>query len=102
MSKRRFKPEVRKDSIIAAALALSTETHYREVTRDQIGTRCGITGTAVMYHFKTMQQLRREIMRAAVKQERLRVIAQGLTCGDAHAQRAPDDLQRRALDAVVA
>ena len=64
MSKpRRFKPEIRKESIITAALYLAEQTHYRELTRDQIGARCAITGTAVMYHFHTMAKLRRDIMR---------------------------------------
>ncbi len=101
MTKKRFKPEIRKESIIAAALDLAEDTHYREVTRDQIGRRIGVTGTAVMYHFGTMQQLRREVMRAAVKQERLQVIAQGLTCNDVHADRASEALQLRAVAACV-
>lgn len=98
---RRFKPEIRKEAIIEVALTLAEQTHYRELTRDQIGQPIGITGPAIMYHFGTMQQLRRDIMRAAVKQERLRVIAQGLSCGDVHALKASGELQYRAVAAIV-
>lgn len=101
MNRRRYKPEIRKEAIITAALYLAEQTHYRDLTRDQIGLRCGITGTAIMYHFGTMIKLRRDIMRAAVKQERLRVIAQGLIYNDTHARKASAELQQRAVASCV-
>lgn len=102
MSKqRRYKPSVRKDSAIAAALDLAEQSHYLKVTRDQIAAAVGVTGSAIQYHFKTMAQLRSELMRAAVKRERLIVIAQGLTTSDTQAVKAPIALQRRALLSIV-
>lgn len=103
MSKqKRFKPEVRKELVLTAALDLAEKTHYLKLTRDGIAKAAGVTGSAIQYHFKTMSQLRGDIMRAAIKQERLIIIAQGLTSDDDRAIKVPDELFRRALAAVAA
>jgi len=54
-----------------------------------------------MWHFSTMAQLRRSIMRAAVRRENLAVIAQGLAAGDAQARKAGRAVQRRALESIL-
>ena len=98
----RLKPAIRKEEIISAALELAEKSHYQKITRNQIAKAAGVTGPAVQYHFKTMTQIRRDIMRAAVKQERLRVIAQGLVAEDHRAvSGASPELKKRALDALA-
>jgi AcrR family transcriptional regulator len=94
----RMAPEMRADQIVEAALGLiEAGAHYSRVTRDEIAERCNITGTAVQYHYPTMAQLRRAIMRAAVKRGSLRCIAQGLVDGDAQALKAPAEVRENAL-----
>ena len=101
MSKqKRLKPEVRKDLVIAAALDLAERGHFLRLTRAAIAQAAGVTGSAIQYHFHTMDQLYGDVMRAAIKQERLAVIAQGLTCGDGRAAKVPADLRARALAGV--
>lgn len=85
---------------MTAALVIATNTHYTKVTRDQIAKKAGVTGTAVQYHFHTMPQLRRELMRAAVKRECLPVVLQGYMVKDPHALKASDDLIRRAIESL--
>lgn len=102
MKHKRQKPEVRKESIVDVALRLAAATHYTQVQRKQIADELGVTPPALTYHFGTMQQLRRAIMRAAIAKEDLVVIAQGLVAQDEHAKKAPEALRRRAIESAVA
>lgn len=97
MKTKRLKPEARKDEIITAALALAERSHYTRVTREAIAAAISIKGPAIQYHFGTMGQLRRELMRAAVKQGNLIVIAQGLTSGDEQAKKADPVVRQEAI-----
>lgn len=101
MANRRLKPAVRKAEILTAALPLASARGYANVTRNDIAAAAGISGPAVQYHFGTMTQLRTDLMRHAVKQECLRVIAQGLAAQDRHAERADAELKRRAVCAML-
>ena len=100
MKQTRMKPEARKEEILSAALIIASNSHYTKVTREQIATKAGVSGPAVQYHFKTMTQLRKELMRAAVKQECLPVVAQGYMAKDPFVLRASEDLRRRAIESI--
>ncbi len=95
---KRQKPEIRKEAIIAEALRLATVGNYDQVQRKQIADNLGVSPPALTYHFGTMPQLKRAVMRAAIAAENLKVIAQGLVAQDEHAKKAPAELQQRALD----
>lgn len=97
MKQKRLKPAVRKQEIISAALHLARRCGYMAITRNQIAAAAGISGPAVQYHFETMAQLRRAIMRAAVKQECLPVILQGLALKDAQAMKASESMRKAAF-----
>ncbi len=101
MSQTRMKPEARKEDILTAALIVATKFHYQHVSRAEIAEQAGVTGTTVQYHFHTMQQLRVQIMRAAIKRECLPVIAQGILAGDSHARKAPQELKDRAWSSIA-
>lgn len=101
MTNKRFKPEIRKEEILKAALVLANDRGYANVTRDEIADMVGISGPAVQYHFSTMKQLRRELMRYAVKVEHLHVVAQGVSARDAQALKAPEELRCRALQSLM-
>ena len=96
-SKQRLKPAVRRVQILEAALVLAEKGHYLRLTRNEIAARAGLAGTTVQYHFKTMIQLRRAIMRAAVAWKNLPVLAQGITAGDSQALKASQALQDQAM-----
>ena len=97
----RLDPEERKEQILAAAMALS-ETHgYQNITRDQIAAAADVTFSLVSHYYKDMRRLRRSIMFAAIKGERLAVLAQGLALHDRYALFAPPELQARAVATLV-
>ena len=98
MSKSRLKPEARKEDILAAALPLAAEHGYRNITRNQIAEAAKVSGPTLNYHFGTMAQLQRDLMRHAIARENLRVIAQGISAGDSQAAKVDSELRSRALD----
>lgn len=100
MKQKRLKPAIRKEEVLAAALVLAAEHGYTAISRNAIAEQTGIGGSAIQYHFKTMAQLRTELMRYAVKHRHPRVVAQGLAVRDRHALKADDDLKRQAMASV--
>lgn len=101
MSKQtRLKPEIRKDELLAAAVALAADIGYTQITREQVASAAGVTPNALSYHFNTMPQFRRELMRFAVRRRNALVVAQGLALRDPHAMRADEDLKIQAQRAL--
>ena len=91
----------RKAQILNAALSLCETENFARLTREQIAKKLSIPPSLIAYHFGTMPSLRRDIMREAVRVECLPVIAQGLALRDAHAMKAPEELRRRAVEALA-
>lgn len=97
----KLKPAERKKQILDGAVEQAKRVGYQHVTRDAIAASVGVSAGLINLHFSTMTQLKRDIMRAAVKRKILSIIAQGLAAGDAHARKAPDDLKRLALASLT-
>lgn len=91
----------RKSEIIQSALKLARTKGYTKVSRNMIAADLDCTPPVIHYHFGTMAKLRRAVMRAAVQQEDLVVIAQGLAAGDEQAKKAPESIKREALGALL-
>ncbi len=92
----RMKPEQRREQLLKAAVELSKKHGYDRITHQDIAEHCGVTKGLVVNYW-TMTQLRRQIIRKAIQDEVLEVIAQGLIKGDRHAQKASTDLKTKAL-----
>jgi len=91
--------------ILQAALKLASNggRSYNSLSRDDIARECGFASSSLItHHMGTMEALRRDIMREAIRVECLPVIAQGLVIRDRHARKAPDALKAKALQAVAA
>jgi AcrR family transcriptional regulator len=101
MKQKRMEPEARKDEILDAALAMAAECGYTNLTRDAVALRVGVASTTVQYHFQTMGQFRVEVMRAAVKQRCLVVVAQGMAARDPQALKADEDLRIAAAGSML-
>lgn len=91
----RMKPT--NDEILEAALKLARQDGYRDVTRERIATAAGVSPALVSVRLGTMIQLRRRLMRYAIKRACLPVIAQGLAARDGQALKAPAELKNLAL-----
>jgi AcrR family transcriptional regulator len=93
-------PKERKAEILQAALKVAAICGLTTFTRAQVADEAGISPASVNKYFTTMAQLRRDVMRAAVRDECLKLIAQGIVLGDKQALKAPAELRARALASV--
>ncbi len=92
-----MEPACRKESILDAALKAANKHGFAAMRQKDIAVmaKCGY-GTVTLY-FNTMTQMRRAVMRAAIKREDLAVIAQGIACGDPDAKKATPELKAKAI-----
>lgn len=90
----------RTHQLIAAGLELASKHGYLKVTRDQLAQATQLAAGSINLHFGTMGQFQRALMRAAVKQKVLRVVAQGLAHNDSVALRASPELKAAAADSL--
>lgn len=97
----RFKPEVRKDAILEAAVALALDTGLNSVRLIPVAERAGVTNGLVSHYFGTVNQLHRAVVRHAIHREILPIVAQALAAGDSDARKAPEELKQRALNSLL-
>ena len=90
-------PVMRRDQILNVAIELAKKSGYNNITRNDVADNAGVSMSLINRYFKTMPQLRRAVIRAAVANEVLEIIAQGLVNKDARARKASDELKSRAL-----
>lgn len=97
----RQSPKVRHASILDAALRMSRLHGYQHVTRADIAGAAECSEALVSSYFGTMVQVRRSVVRAAIKQRDLAIVAQALAAKDLHAQKVPIELRVEALATLV-
>lgn len=85
-------------AILEIALRHAAERGYTRITRADIAAEAGVAVGVVNAAYGTMGQLKRDIMRHAVKRELLSIIADGLALREPQALAASPELRRRALD----
>lgn len=93
----RLKPKERRKQILNTAIQLAREKGFESLTRDDIANRAGVSHGLVTHYYNTMTQVRRDVMRAAVRQEILEIIAYGLATSNPHAAKASPELKARAI-----
>lgn len=97
----RMTPKDRRETIMRAAIDLAREYGYENISQSDIALRAGCAKGLVIHYFATMPQLRRALMRAAITQEVVEIVAQGLAAGDNYARKAPEELKRRAVESLM-
>ena len=96
-----LKPEVRKEQILTAAIEVAERDGYMHMRRSDVADVAGCATGSVSRYFNTMHQLRRAVMREAVKSSNHRIVAQGLVANDNQAMKAPEEVKQAALSAVM-
>lgn len=99
MSKR-MAPADRRASILAAAQQAAQHRGYSNFRLVDVAAEAECSTALVMIYYKTMAQIRRDVMRAAIKAECLPIIATGLALKDPHCRRIPPELRARALATI--
>lgn len=90
---KRSDPAVRTAELLEVALRLAAAEGWRTLTRDRIAAIAGVSPGLVSARLGTMEALKRSVMRAAVKNRTVAVVAEGLLVGDKQARRADAELR---------
>lgn len=97
----RMHPNDRKAQILDAAIAVAVRDSFANMERKAIAREANVTEGLVSYHFGTMKNLRRTVMRHAIKERNLYIIAEGIICRNPYALKVPDDVKKEALELVL-
>jgi AcrR family transcriptional regulator len=89
-------PADRTRDLLAVAVAVAAVQGWRTLTRDAIAAAAGVSPGLVSARLGTMDALRRSVMRAAVRERVVPVVAEGLVHGDKQARRADEALVAQA------
>lgn len=98
--KTRTDPELRKDQILNIAINLASIIGCHRITRNEVAVKAGVSIGLVNNYFGTMKQLKRSIMRAAVKRKIPEIIAFGIIDNNIYAKKAKGELRRLALELI--
>lgn len=98
---KKLKPEVRKEQIIKAAMTLAERDGYVNILRRDIAAEAGCGNGTINLHYGTMQQLRRDLIRHAIKQKNFVIIAQALMNRDPHVSDISDNLRHDAMMGAI-
>jgi len=101
VNKSRANPELRRLQILTVAVGMAKTQGYPNITRDKIAENAGVSMGLVTRYFGTMCQLRRCIVRHAIKYEIPEIVAQALAVKDPHAKNASDKLKALAAQIIV-
>lgn len=101
MKNRRLSPEVRAEQLLEHAIEQAKVTGLAKLTREAIAQRAGVAPGLISIRLGTMINLRRDILRHAVKRAILPLIAEGLMAKDPVAMKAPKELRQRAIVAAL-
>ncbi len=103
MNKKRLLPNDRKNQILEAAIKVAERPGgWAKLTRDAVAKESECAEGLPSKYFGTMVNFKRAIMRAAIRELNLSVIAQGLAAGDKVAMKADVALKRKALATLAA
>jgi AcrR family transcriptional regulator len=101
VNKSRVEPSLRRDQLLNVAINVAIESGYNNLTRDAIAKQAGVSVGLISNYFGTIKQLKRAIMRAAVKRSIPEIVAQGLANKDVHALKASQDLKTQAATLIA-
>lgn len=87
----------RRRRLLEAAATVAVERGFLTMRRRDVAAKAGVATGSVNHEFETMDGLRDALLRHAIENENLPIIAQGLACGHPIAREAPADLRARAV-----
>jgi AcrR family transcriptional regulator len=104
MSNERFKPTIRRELILRAAIESARQPGgWSLITRQVIANAAGCSEGLVSRYLGDMKDARKHIMRAAIKDEIVEIIAQSIVCHDGYAVKKwlPETLKQKALQSLL-
>lgn len=97
----RMSPTERKKQLLDVAVNLAARDGFINLRMLQVATAAQCSNATVVGYFKTMNNLRRAVMRQAVKAGVLSIIGEGIIMRDPVAIKVPADVRQKALAALA-
>lgn len=94
---KRMDPKERQAEILTAAVDAAKRLGYSQFRLVDVAAGAQCSTGSVMRYWKTMEQLRRDVMRAAIRDEVLQVIGVGVAINDPCCRKLCPTLRARAL-----
>lgn len=91
----------RREMLLAAACRVAERDKYDRISRFAVAEEAQVSETLITHYFKTMPQLRRDVMRYAVRNRVVKVIAQGILMDDPHVKKIPPQERAAIISDVV-
>ena len=102
LTRERLSPELRRDHLLGVALEMAeADGGYLSVSVKSLAEKAGVSSGLVSNYFDSRVNLHRAMMKKAIEEENLQIIAQGVINRDATAMKAPKELQELALQRVA-
>ena len=98
---KRMKPAQRREEILQAAMSVARRLGYKSMRRCDVAKEAGVTDALVSNYWGTITQLQRGVMRKAIADDDLELIAQGVVAKDRHVAKLSERRKRHALMAQV-
>lgn len=100
ITRQRVQKQLRIDHILNRATQLAQRNGYQQITREDVADAAQVSPSLISFHFHSMEHLRNEILRKAVAEENLKIVAQGLVTGHAVALKAPLRIKKAAAQFI--
>jgi len=94
-------PNQTRDNIIRAAVSLATQRGLAGISAGAVAEKTGIAKSTVFHHFSSMSKILDEVMRVAVRDSLVRIVADGLLRNHRVARAAPQDLKAKAAKTLT-
>lgn len=97
MMQKRMKPKDRKAEILTAAVVAAQALGFTRFRLVDVAAQANCSTALVILYWSTMEQIRRAVMREAIRTEALPVLAVGIAIDDPRCRKLPTELAQRAI-----
>lgn len=95
------RPKERKEEILKAALSLAVEVGYQNIRRDAVAEKAKCATGTVNLHYNTLVQLKRAVMRRAIKDRNDVVIMQGILAKDPESLKLSNEVKTEVCSTLI-
>lgn len=86
---------LKKSAMITAALKRAERIGFGKLTRAEVADACGVSPGLVSQRFGTLTTMKRDVLRAAIKQESMSVLAYALAVDDPICKKITPELREK-------
>jgi len=93
----RKEPSERKQELLEVAIQLAKEEGYSHITRNEIARRAGVAYGLVTSYFKSIENLKRLVIKEAIRLEIVQIVAQALARKEPLTRRLDPSLREKVI-----